>query len=210
MRDVILSVLSGLAAAVLAGLVTVFVQFRDWKKREAQSQAELKQQLASLAEQQKQFHLTFDQRDRELLQREVLLRRELEYQTRDTLRQSYRELLESQRRCRQACQRLASVGGADRDADLAAEAAAAHDKFIDAYHALNLDSTDDMWKEVRGLRHVLDHMLEYATAGSNVNNLGELARDARQNLERTFRERLEQEPHQTRRPLGKPYDKVVH
>jgi xanthine/CO dehydrogenase XdhC/CoxF family maturation factor len=107
MRDVILSILSGLAAAVLGGLVTVFVQFRDWKKREAQSQADLNQQLAVLVEQQKQFQLTFDQRDRELRQRESLLQRELEYQTRETLRQCYRQVLESQRRCRQACLRLA-------------------------------------------------------------------------------------------------------
>jgi hypothetical protein len=209
MRDVILSVLSGLAAAVLAGLVTVFLQFRDWKKREAQSQADLKQQLDALAEQQKQFQLTFEQRDRELRQREVLLQRELEYQTRETLRQCYRQLLESQRRCRQASVRLAKVGGADHGAELAAEATAAHDEFLDAYHALNLDSTEDMWKEVRGLRHVLDHMLEFAMTGHNVDGLAELARDARQNLERTFRERLDQRPHQPRRPLGQPYDKVV-
>lgn len=56
---------------------------------------------------------------------------------------------------------------------------------------------------------VLDDMLEYATAGRSVDKLGELARDARQNLERTFRERLDQQPHQRRRPLGEPYDKVV-
>jgi hypothetical protein len=208
MRDVILSILSGLAAAVLAGLVTVFVQFRDWKKREAASQADLKQQLAQLAEQQKQFQLTFDQRDRELQQRESLLQRELEYQTRETLRQCYRQLLESQRRCRQACLLLSKARRTER-ANLVAEATAAHDKFMDVYHALNLDSTDDMWKEARGLRDVLDHMLEYARAGRNVDQLGELARDARQNLERTFRERLGQKPHQRRRPLGKPYDKVV-
>jgi hypothetical protein len=162
-----------------------------------------------LVEQQKQFKLTFDQRDRELRQREALLQLELEYQTRETLRQCYRQVLESQRRCRQACLRLAKAGGAEPGADLAAEAAAAHGEFIDAYHALNLDSTEAMWKEARGLRDVLDDMLEYATAGRSVDKLGELARDARQNLERTFRERLEQQPHQPRRPLGKPYDKVA-
>ncbi len=209
MRDVILSILSGLAAAVLGGLVTVFVQFRDWKKREAQSQADLNQQLAVLVEQQKQFQLTFDQRDRELRQRESLLQREMEYQARETLRQCYRQVLESQRRCRQACLRLAKAGGAEPGADLAAEAAATHGEFIDAYHALNLDSTEAMWKEARGLRDVLDDMLEYATAGRSVDKLGELARDARQNLERTFRKRLDQQPLQRRRPLGEPYDKVV-
>ena len=209
MRDVILSILSGLAAAVLAGLVTVFLQFRDWKKREAQSQANLNQQLSALAEQQKQFQLTFDQRDRELGQREALLERELEFQTREALRQGFRQLLESQRRCRQACLRLAKVGGAEHGTDLAAEATAAHDTFIDDYHALNLDSTENMWKEVRGLRDVLDDMLEYATAGRSVDKLGQLALDARQNLERIFRERLDHQPHQRRRPLGKPYDKVV-
>jgi transcriptional regulator GlxA family with amidase domain len=68
---------------------------------------------------------------------------------------------------------------------------------MDAYHALNLDSTENMWKEARGVRDVLDHMLEYATADRSVDKLGELARDTRQNLERTFRERLDQQPHRS-------------
>jgi transcriptional regulator GlxA family with amidase domain len=84
----------------------------------------------------------------------------------------------------------------------------AHDRFIDVYHALNLDSTKDMWKEVRGLRHVLDKMLDGAKAGHEVDRLGELAQDARQNLEREFRKRLGLEPHQDRQPLDYPFDKV--
>jgi len=63
--------------------------------------------------------------------------------------------------------------------------------------SVNLDSTENMWKEARGVRDVLDHMLEYATADRSVDKLGELARDARQNLERTFRERLDQQPHRS-------------
>jgi hypothetical protein len=110
-------------------------------------------------------------------------------------------------RCREACLRLAEAGGAERSPDLAPEATAAHDAFLDAYHVLNLDSTKEMWEEVRGLRDVLDHMLDEAKAGRDVDKLGDLARDARQNLERRFRERLGQPPHQKRRPLG-VYDKV--
>lgn len=65
-----------------------------------------------------------------------------------------------------------------------------------------------MWEEVRGLRDVLDHMLVSAQEGNKgeCEDLAELARDARQNLERSFRDRLGYEPLQERRPLG-DYDK---
>jgi len=160
-----------------------------------------------MTQQEGELRQEFAQRSRELDQREALLQRELEHQTREALRSSYAQLLVSQRRCRQACLQLAGAGGAERSPQLAEDATAAHDKFMDAYHALNLDSDRDMWEEVRGLRDVLDDMLKNAEAGREVDDLAELARDARQNLERTFRRRLGQEPHQDRRPLGPPYNK---
>jgi gas vesicle protein len=237
------AILGGLAGAALGAAVTLFTQFRNWRREEEKSREETTQRLVELAEQGEQFQKTLARRDRELDQqeeqfqqqlrqqvheldqreeqlreqlaqrsreldqREAHLQRELEHQTREALRQGYTELLVSQRRCREACLRLAEAGGAERSSDLAAEATAAHDAFLDAYHLLNLDSTTEMWQEVRGLRDVLDQMLDYAKAGRDVVNLGDLARDARQNIERRFRERLGHQPHQKRRPLG-VYDKV--
>jgi gas vesicle protein len=237
------AILGGLAGAALGAAVTLFTQFRNWKREEEKSRKEMTQRLVDLARQGEQFEQTLARRDRELDvqeeqfqqqlrqqvheldqreeqlrqelaqrtreldQREAHLQRELEHQTREALRQGYTQLLVSQRRCRQACLRLAEAGGAERSPDLAAAARAAHDAFLDAYHVLNLDSTKEMWEEVRGLRHVLDVMLKTANEGRDVDELGELARDARQNLERRFRERLDQLPHQDRRPLG-DYDKV--
>jgi len=201
------AILGGLAGAVIGAAVTVILHVRDSRRQEKESRDMLKQRLDELARQETQFRQELAQRSRELDQREVLLQRELEHQTREALRKSYTQLLVSQRRCREACVRLAEAGGAERSPDLAAKATAAHDAFLDAYHVLNLDSTKEMWEEVRGLRDVLDHMLDDAKVGRNVDKLGELARDARQNLERRFRERLGDLPHQERRPLG-VYDKV--
>ena len=138
-----------------------------------------------------------------------LLQREIEHQTRDVLRQTYAQLLVAQRGSREASVRLAEAGGAANDAQLAEGAIAAHSKFIDCYHQFNLDSTREMWLEARGLRDVLDAMLELATEGDTLGckRLVKIARDARQNVERRLRERLGYESLQTRRSLGK-YDKV--
>lgn len=76
---------------------------------------------------------------------------------------------------------LAQTGGTDPD--LAKQAIAAHDEFIDSYHHLNLDVSDQMWRDVQGLRHTLDDMLELALAGeaTGCEDLVELARSVRQN-----------------------------
>ena len=66
-----------------------------------------------------------------------------------------------------------------------------------------------MWLEARGLRNALDDMLKLGQEGDAhaCSAAAELARDARQNLEIKFRERLGYANLQRRRPLGK-YDKV--
>src|SRR5438874_11268879 len=102
---------------------------------------------------------------RERRQRNELLQKELEHQTLETLRRTYGQLLIAQRRSRELSVRLAEAGGTPSEANLAAAATAAHSEFIDFYHQLNLDSSRDMWFEVRGLRHVLDKMLDEARAG---------------------------------------------
>ena len=138
-----------------------------------------------------------------------LLKRELEHQTRDTLRRTYADVLVTQRRSREASLRLARAGGAAGNEGLAEAAIAAHDEFIDHYHLLNLDSSREMWLEARGLRHVLDEMLKLAQAGSarECETAADFARAARQNLEGGFRNRLGYQGHQARRNLG-DYDKV--
>ncbi len=143
-------------------------------------------------------------------QRDRLLQKELEHQTREALRNMYGLLLRAQRRSRELSIRLADAGGAAAEGNLAESAVAAHDEFIDLYHQLNLDSSRDMWLEVRGLRNVLDKMLEEGQAGHAVEcrSLADTARDARQNLERSFRERLGYQALQQRRPLG-TFDKVA-
>ena len=148
---------------------------------------------------------------RDRRQRDELLQKELEHQTREALRNTYGLLLTAQRRSRELSLRLAEAAGATtEDGNLAENAIAAHAEFIDRYHQLNLDSSRDMWLEVRGLRDVLDRMLEEARAGHTVecSKLAKTARDARQNLERSFRQRLGYEAHQQRRPLG-TFDKVA-
>jgi hypothetical protein len=65
-----------------------------------------------------------------------------------------------------------------------------------------------MWDEARGLRHALDNTLKFERAGRAVDEPVEIAREARQNPERRFRERLDHSPHQEHQPLGKPYDRV--
>jgi hypothetical protein len=135
--------------------------------------------------------------------------RQLEHQTREAPRRTYAELLVTQRRSREASLRLAEAGGAPDHKRLTEEASAAHTEFIYRYHELNLDSSREMWLEARGLRDILDAMLELARKGctEECRNHRKLARDARQNLERSLRKRLGYKEHQRRNSLGK-YDKV--
>lgn len=130
------------------------------------------------------------------------------FQSRSALRESYARLLVAQRRSREASVALAAATGDLRDAALRT-AGEAHDEFIDEYHRLALDADRPMWKELRGLRVVLDDMLERAREGDAqvCQELTKTARRARQNLERSFRMRLGHEPLQERRPLGS-YDKM--
>lgn len=134
--------------------------------------------------------------------------RELEHQTRVALRTTYSQLLVAQRHSRQASVQLAQAGGESSDPDLAKAAGAAHDEFINHYHGLNLDASAEMWRDARGLRKILDDMLNSARSGDapGCEQLAGHARAARQNLERSFRVRLGHEPLQERRDLGK-YDR---
>jgi hypothetical protein len=141
----------------------------------------------------------------------ILRQRKLEFeaQTRAALRETYARLLIAQRESREASRDLAKrVDDTNREA-LSDRARTAHDAFLDAYHTLNLDSSKEMWLEARGLRDVLDDMFALAKSGDEeqCELLVDTARDARQNLERAFRQRLGLDPHQKRNPLGK-YDKV--
>jgi hypothetical protein len=143
-----------------------------------------------------------------------LLDRELEHQTRAALRQTYDKMLVSQRRSREASLRLLQwadgTEGAPGYETLVEDATAAHAAFLEHYHQLNLDASPEMWIEARGLRHVLDDMLktaqEHQTADAQ--HLSDLARDARQNLEGSFRLRLGYEVLQERKGLPHPYDKM--
>jgi hypothetical protein len=139
----------------------------------------------------------------------VVKRYELEHQTRGALRETYAQLLVAQRRLREACLDLAREGGAEGSADLQQKATSTLAEFIDAYHRLNLDASRDMWKDARGLRHVLEDMLKHAEKGDleRCEDLKREARHARQNLERSFRIRLSHKPLQKRRLLAQPYEK---
>src|SRR5439155_1212688 len=118
--------------------------------------------------------------------------RQLEYQTRAALRETYAELLVAQRRSREASLRLANEPGPAPSGDLEVQAVSAHGHFIDLYHRLNLDASREMWEDARVLRNVLDHMLKEAKRGNagECETLAKTARSARQNLERSFRIRL--------------------
>ncbi|WP_158710026.1 hypothetical protein [Streptomyces katrae] len=94
------------------------------------------------------------------------------------------------------------------DEDLEEKAQLAHDEFIETYHRLNLDASNQMWEEARGLRYVLSHMLELGKQGeaAHCRALEKIATDARMNLERSFRVLLGHKPLRDRRSLGE-YDK---
>ena len=139
---------------------------------------------------------------------EHLQTRGLEHQTRAALRETYAQFLVAQRRSRESSVALARAGGASEDHGLDLNAVLAHDQFVDLYHRLNLDASRTMWKDARGLRAVLDDMLSAARAGdaARCEELVEVARAARQNLEGSFRARLEYQPLQARTDLGE-YDR---
>jgi hypothetical protein len=140
----------------------------------------------------------------EMQHEEELQVRQLEYQTRAALRETYSLLLVAQRRSREASVQLAKAGGASESEELDKDAVLAHDEFIDSYHRLNLDANREMWEDARGLRLVLDRMLDYSKLGSvqECDALIATARAARQNLERSFRLRLGGEELQDRKDLG--------
>lgn len=136
-------------------------------------------------------------------------RREQEFQTRDSLRASYAELLIVQRRSRQASLRLAATPVEDR-IELEREAGRAHDAFIDQYHRLALDADKEMWFDARSLRDILDDLLAAARTTPHTEAtakkcaaLATYARHARQNLERSFRLRLGHQPLQDRKDVGR-------
>jgi hypothetical protein len=139
----------------------------------------------------------------------VVARYQAEQDRREALRETFNLFLVAQRRSREASTALCAAVDTPAATDLGRAATHAGDEFIERYHALNLDASRDMWLEARGLRDVLEHLLAAAQQGDKeeCEHLSKLARDARQNLERSFRARLGQRPLQRRRPLGR-FDKV--
>jgi hypothetical protein len=126
-------------------------------------------------------------------------------EARTALRETFARLLVAQRRSRQASLTMAYSGSASRvqKEALAKAALSAHDNFIDEYHRLNLDVSRELWKDVRTLRGVLDDMLFYACQFKQEDcaSLREDAKDARQNLEFSFRRQLRTAQLQTRREV---------
>jgi hypothetical protein len=189
--------------AVAATLLVNRVEQRDKDRREREaaerSKALLQESHARAAEQQ-----LFDQQHDERQQQS-----EHEFQTRKALREAYARLLIAQRQSRQASIALSATKDPERDEALIA-ARRAHDHFIDEYHNLALDADRPVWLELRALRHVLDDMLEDAEAGDaeGCNSRVQIARAARQNLERTLRQRLGHKALQSRKDLGQ-YDKTA-
>jgi hypothetical protein len=198
--------LGGVVAAAVGGLVAWLTQQQQLEHQRAELSRQLEHQRAELS---RQLEHQRDEQSRQLAYQAREHAQQLEHETREVLRRTYAELLVAQRRSREASLRLAEAGGGPGREELAREATAAHDEFIYRYHELNLDSTGPMWLESRGLRDVLDDMLKAAKKGDDeeCQGLRELARDARQNLERSLRNRLGHEEHQERNDLGK-YDKV--
>lgn len=172
------------------------------RKADQQRADALRQVDRERIDQQRQLSEDHDRRQQE---------HEHEFQSRQALRESYARLLVVQRRSRQASLRLAKTQDDDQRERALVQAIEAHDEFIDEYHRLALDSDKTMWRELRGLRHVLDDMYKYAEEGNGVKcqDLSDVARDARQNLERSFRERLRYAPLQKRNLLGE-YDKLIN
>jgi hypothetical protein len=185
-----------LTALLVAGAATFII--KRYESREADRRARAAAKEAKGRQEAEKVH---DER---------LQSQQLEYQTRATLRETYSQLLVAQRKSREGSLELARQNASASEKYPSDAAVAAHDQFIDLYHRLNLDADDAMWRDARALRKVLDDLLKAAQQGSVVNCEGLVgtARDARQNLERSFRIRLGYPPLQKRRPLGK-YDKSV-
>lgn len=174
-------------AALVGGVAAIGVKWYEGRTAErlAKADARYEEQLRKAQEQHE----------------EQLQTRQLEYQTRAALRETYASLLAAQRRSREASLNLAR---ASSDEALRSEAIACHGDFVVQYHRLNLDASREMWEDARGLRSVLDAMLKQAKLGNKngTDDLSETARNARQNLQRSFRIRLGYDPLQDRNPLG--------
>ncbi|MEU6882918.1 hypothetical protein [Streptomyces sp. NPDC046712] len=154
-----------------------------------------------------------------------LKKRDLEHQNRTALRETYAQLLVAQRRSREASvqlaefrkpwrrrlrRRLPAIARSTADVDLEEKVQLTHDEFIETYHRLNLDADEQMWRDVRALREVLDHMRDLGKKGEakQCRALRKTdARNARQNLERSFRVLLDHDPLQDRKPINGKYDK---
>jgi hypothetical protein len=116
--------------------------------------------------------------------------------------ETYAQFLVAQRRSRQASLALAKCGESDGDPDR--QALKAYDEFIDLYHHLALDASREMWLDARSLRSVLDDMVKYGQQEDvrECEQLVEIARKARQNLEDSFRVRLQYPPLHSHKDLG--------
>lgn len=193
-QTVIADFFDALFTAVLVGfaatfVVRIFERRAEGRRRVAEDREEnLRQEAARL-------------------HNERLQSREFEYQTRAALRETYAQFLIAQRRSREASLTLANSGGTPGNESMEEQARKAYDEFIDLYHRLNLDVTREMWVDARKLRKILEDMLKYARQGNaqECEQLKDVARHARQNLENTFRSRLRYEPFdplQPRKRLG--------
>jgi hypothetical protein len=132
----------------------------------------------------------------------LLQRGNLEYQTRASLRAIYTHVLITQRRSREASLALARAGGR-AESGLLEAAEQAHAEFMDSYHELNLDSNEAMWRAARTLLGVLTEMLNQAKAGEVAAclDLADVARNARRNLEGSFRRRFRHQSLQPHKPI---------
>lgn len=210
-QTVIAGFFDALFTAVLVGfaatfVVRIFERRAERRRREAESQEEKRRQEAEDREENRR-------QEAARLHNERLQSREFEYQTRAALRETYAQFLIAQRRSREASLTLAKSGGAPGNESMEEQAGKAYDEFIDLYHRLNLDVTREMWLDARKLRKILEDMLKYARQGNaqECEQLKDVARHARQNLENTFRSRLRYEPFdplQPRKSLGS-YDQKV-
>ena len=133
----------------------------------------------------------------------VLERYRQRNEARASLREIYTELLQTQRRSREASLALARAGGEKSNPQLAEIAVARRAEFLELYHGLNLDASRPLWEEVRRLRAILSCLLVKAKEadGSESERLAKLARKARQNVQREFRRSLGHRPLQKRKPL---------
>jgi len=202
-------------AVLVAGAATLVVgkferksegRRREAEKREDQLQKEAEQredQLRREAEQREEDRRREAEqreedrrREADKLHDERLQFREFEHQTRAALRETYAQFLIAQRRSREASLTLAKSSSAPGNEDLEKQALKAYDEFVDLYHRLNLDASREMWIDARRLEAILKDMLGCAQQGNaqKCEELKEVARHARQNLENSFRRRLRYEP----------------